>query len=82
MKPGNILIAEDGTVKISDFGSSRYYGSPNREMTSKITTRYHFFLEIYHDCEKDSIAPLKCCMERNSTDLELISGLQGVLWQK
>jgi len=41
MKPGNILIAEDGTVKISDFGSSRYYGSPNREMTSKITTRFY-----------------------------------------
>jgi len=41
MKPGNILIAEDGTVKISDFGSSRYYGSPNREMTARITTRFY-----------------------------------------
>ena len=40
MKPGNILIAEDGIVKISDFGSSRYHGSPNREMTARITTRF------------------------------------------
>lgn len=39
MKPGNVLISEDGVIKISDFGSSRYYGSPNRALTGRVTTR-------------------------------------------
>jgi len=41
IKPGNILFDTDGVLKLADFGSSRYYGTPDREMTAHITTRYY-----------------------------------------
>lgn len=38
MKPGNVLIAPDGNLKLTDFGLARVYGSPNRLLTSQVCT--------------------------------------------
>jgi len=35
------LFDSEGVLKIADFGSSRYFGTPDREMTAHITTRYY-----------------------------------------
>ena len=35
------MFDEDGTLKIADFGSSRYFESSKKEMTAHITTRYY-----------------------------------------
>lgn len=39
MKPGNVLISDEGIIKIADFGLARYYGSPEREMSGRVITR-------------------------------------------
>lgn len=39
IKPGNILLDKDGTVKIGDLGLAREHGSPSRELSAGVVTR-------------------------------------------
>jgi len=39
VKPANILLSEDGTAKISDFGSARIGHLDEASMTPRVTTR-------------------------------------------
>lgn len=41
MKPNNLLIDEKGILKIGDFGLAKFYGSPSREMTHQVVTRWY-----------------------------------------
>jgi len=41
IKPPNILISIDGTLRIIDFGLAKYYGIPNKPMTGGIVTRWY-----------------------------------------
>lgn len=41
LKPNNLLIAADGTLKLADFGLSRRVGMPQEPMTSQVVTRWY-----------------------------------------
>ena len=41
MKPNNLLIANDGTLKIADFGLARSFARPYENMTSQVVTRWY-----------------------------------------
>lgn len=41
LKPNNLLINEKGILKIGDFGLVKFYGSPTREMTHQVVTRWY-----------------------------------------
>lgn len=36
MKPNNLLIGENGLLKLADFGLARLFGSPNRRFTHQV----------------------------------------------
>ncbi|PVV03785.1 hypothetical protein BB560_001720 [Smittium megazygosporum] len=41
MKPNNLLVAADGTLRIADFGLARDYGDASLPMTSQTVTRWY-----------------------------------------
>ncbi|KAJ3346754.1 TFIIH complex serine/threonine-protein kinase subunit kin28, partial [Entophlyctis luteolus] len=41
LKPNNLFIAADGTLKLGDFGLARDYGFCNKPMTSQVVTRWY-----------------------------------------
>ncbi|KAJ3031678.1 UNVERIFIED_CONTAM: TFIIH complex serine/threonine-protein kinase subunit kin28 [Siphonaria sp. JEL0065] len=41
LKPNNLFIAADGTLKVGDFGLARDFGSCNKPMTSQVVTRWY-----------------------------------------
>ena len=46
IKPGNILINNDGTIKLGDFGLSRSFGSTNRGFTPEVVTLWYRAPEV------------------------------------
>lgn len=38
LKPQNILVASDGTIKIADFGLARAFNFPLKNLTKEIVT--------------------------------------------
>ncbi|KAK2172031.1 hypothetical protein NP493_999g01020 [Ridgeia piscesae] len=41
MKPNNLLINEQGILKIGDFGLAKFFGSPTRVHTHQVVTRWY-----------------------------------------
>ena len=41
MKPNNLLIGADGTLKLADFGLARIFGSPERCFTHQVFARWY-----------------------------------------
>lgn len=41
LKPNNLLIDEQGILKLGDFGLAKYFGSPNRIYTHQVVTRWY-----------------------------------------
>lgn len=41
IKPNNLLINNDGVLKIGDFGLAKFFGSPNRIYTHQVVTRWY-----------------------------------------
>ncbi|CAG2108156.1 unnamed protein product [Medioppia subpectinata] len=41
LKPNNLLIDENGILKIGDFGLAKAFGSPNRQYTHQVVTRWY-----------------------------------------
>lgn len=50
LKPQNILVAEDGMLKIADFGLSRAYSAANRIFTHEVVTMWYRAPEILLGC--------------------------------
>ncbi|CCD69307.1 Cyclin-dependent kinase 7 [Caenorhabditis elegans] len=41
LKPNNLLMNKMGRVKLTDFGLARFFGSPNRNYTHQVVTRWY-----------------------------------------
>jgi cyclin-dependent kinase 7 len=39
LKPNNLLLDENGVLKLADFGLAKSFGSPNRAYTHQVVTR-------------------------------------------
>ncbi|KAL0701043.1 hypothetical protein Bca4012_057165 [Brassica carinata] len=46
MKPNNLLIGENGLLKLADFGLARVFGSPNRRFTHQMMLRLSGYVDI------------------------------------
>lgn len=55
IKLDNLLIAEDGTLKLADFGLSRAFGSPDRQLTVQVFARAFRAPELLYGLKKSRV---------------------------
>ncbi|CAG2163575.1 unnamed protein product [Oppiella nova] len=48
LKPNNLLIDGNGVLKIGDFGLAKAFGSPNRQYTHQVVTRWYRAPELLY----------------------------------
>eukprot|EP00976_Prorocentrum_cordatum_P071512 1180355-Prorocentrum_minimum.AAC.7 len=48
LKPNNLLIAPDGSLKLADFGLARVFGSPDRQLTNQVFQRWYRAPELLY----------------------------------
>lgn len=41
LKPNNLFLTASGVLKVADFGLATYYGSPSRDLTSRVVTIWY-----------------------------------------
>lgn len=75
-----MLLNGKGVLKISDMGLAKYFGSPNRLMSSKIVTLLVNFNYLKNK-SIEIIELLKFFLGLNIILTKLIFGQLGVLWQ-
>ena len=62
LKPDNILLVDNRTVKIADFGLARLYGVPERKFHPEVVTHWYRAPELFLQCRKYSTAGMHCCL--------------------
>ncbi|MFH4977475.1 hypothetical protein AB6A40_004184 [Gnathostoma spinigerum] len=48
LKPNNLLMNSHGRIKLADFGLARFFGSPNRNYTHQVVTRWYRAPELLY----------------------------------
>lgn len=56
IKPNNLLIAQDGEIKLADFGLARGFADPGWNMTHQVITRWYRPLELFYGARHYSSA--------------------------
>ena len=52
LKPNNLLVDASGCLKLGDFGLAKYFGSPNRQYTDRVVTRWYRAPELLYGAKK------------------------------
>lgn len=78
LKPQNLLITRDGTIKVADFGLGRAFGIPVRVYTHEVVTLWYRAPEVLLGSEKYScpidIWSLGCIFAEMATKRPLFQG--------
>ena len=77
LKPSNLLIKSNGKIKVSDFGLSRYYGSPDALLSKNVATLFYRAVIILFYYFLLTIS-LKFYLDLSLMEVQLICGLWAV----